>query len=401
MKIKLQLLFLLGFFHTLTAEAQIVSHGINTLTSLQNKKTLQQVKFGSSSSTNFGNINQKVNINNLHTNLSLTFQSHETISHDGSYLEYKTDHLTMGIGKINRMWSFSPNTSLFLSNNARPTKSAYLKIDNITLPFLRSSSFEFFNSITRNQLGPKNAMLLGSRITFAPTKKIDLEFIKISQWGGDGYSIGLPNFTAAILGNTNEGEFANINQTAGFGLSYSFSGDLSPKRLYFQILGEDQAGYLPSCYIYLAGMDSQTSFSNIQTNFGVEIIDTRVDKTENGNCGPNTAYNNGTYKYTNYDTVLGTSIDSEGKSIHFWSSFQISKQTNLKFSVQDVSINDNNWSKHRLSSSKQDGRIITALTTWQKGKLQLKTELSHQSFKLDKANIKKGLNLGVFTSIKF
>ena len=194
--------------------------------------------------------------------------------------------------------------------------------------------------------------------------------------------------------------WANFSLKSAHSLTAPY-GDLSPKRLYFQILGEDQAGGLPSCYIYLAGMDSQTSFSNIQTNFGFEIIDTRIDKTENGNCGPNTAYNNGIYKYTNYDTVLGTSIDSEGKSIHLWSSFQISKQTNLKFSIQKVTINDNNWANHRLSSSKQDGRIITALTKWQKGKLQLKTELSHQSLNLDKANIKKGLNLGVFTSIRF
>ena len=53
-------------------------------------------------------------------------------------------------------------------------------------------------------------------------------------------------------------------------------------------------------------MGATLDFKNVDlsTKIGLEYLDTRIDETTHGNCGPNTAYNNGSYKYTKYDVTL-------------------------------------------------------------------------------------------------
>ena len=50
------------------------------------------------------------------------------------------------------------------------------------------------------------------------------------------------------------------------------------------------------------------------------------------NCGPNTMYNNGTYDYINYDTVLGVPIDTEGTSLEIFGQSQVNN--NLALIIQ-------------------------------------------------------------------
>jgi hypothetical protein len=345
-------------------------------------------------------------MNKISSNLSLTFLKNKNIWLDKSYLKYQIKNITFGVGKINRKWSFSPNTSLFLSKNARPAKSIFLKIENKyrsknpLFGLAGPTTFEIFNSVLKNSSGPKNSLALGVRITSMPTHKLNLEIIKISQWGGDGYKNGPTEFVHAALGNSNEGPNSNINQTAGFGISYTPKNSF-PLRVYGQVLGEDEAGSLPSCLIYLAGFEFDKPLRNFNNRFGFEVVDTRVDKTTNGFCGKNTAYNNGVYKYSNYDAVIGAPIDTESKSLSVWNSVQISQELDIMYSIQSVLINDTNFINHRLSPQRQRGYINNLLVTWEKNKIKFIARISHQDIELTKANISKGLSIGLSSSINF
>lgn len=75
-------------------------------------------------------INLKYDLNNLSSKLTLNLSGDEIYALDGSYLQHTTGITTIGIGSIDRHWSFSKNTSLILSQNARPTKSIYLELKN-------------------------------------------------------------------------------------------------------------------------------------------------------------------------------------------------------------------------------------------------------------------------------
>ena len=188
---------------------------------------------------------------------------------------------------------------------------------------------------------------------------------------------------------------------AGFGISYLIPSNIMPLRIYGQAVGEDEAGNLPSCYAYLAGIEWTNSKNKYPIIIGIEAIDTRIDKTSHGNCGPNTMYNNNTYKYTNYGDTMGATIDTEGTSYELFGKSQISQKINIEFVTKLVVINDNNWSEHRLSTKRQSGFINSLGISWVKNNISFNGDIYNQGFNLDKANIKSGYGVGFSSSILF
>ena len=346
----------------------------------------------------------KYEINSLSAGLNLNFNNKQKITFDNSYFDFKIKNGVIGIGKISRNWSFSQNTSLFLSHNARPAKSIYVNLNSRTNSYLQQSkisknwSFEIYNSLPNNTIGPKTAMMLGMRATVTPIKNLNIEFLKISQWGGKEYQNNFSSLAKAVIGNTNDGPHANINQVAGLGYSYLLSSNDFSIRNYGQVLGEDEAGNLPSCLIYMLGVELENLNSKFKPTFGLEILDTRVGYTTNGFCGPNTAYNNNTYQYTNYGKVMGTSIDTEGKSIHLWNTTKISKELSINLSIKNIVINDNNWVNHRLSSTRSNGLSQSLSVNWHEKDLNLTATIHNQNIDLDRFNKNKGLGFKIYLS---
>lgn len=332
--------------------------------------------------------------------------NNRNISFDNSFIEFHNNNNTIGFGKLERNWSFSPNTSLILSKNARPSDSLYFSFKNKKLNGLIPSqfgqwSFEAFNSKLSNENTVEGAMLLGMRAVIQPIEDLKFELVKTSQWGGGNYPENFSAFTAATLGNTNDGANSNINQLAGFGLSYSNKLFNSPLRVYAQFIGEDEANNLPSCYIHMVGSEMEISKSKIFQNIGIELIDTRIDKTTNGFCGPNTAYNNYRYNYTNYDKSLGAPIDSEGTSLAIWVTTQLYNMIDVKYSIQHLNINRDNWSDHRLSSSIESGLIASIQTSWNFKSLNINNQITYQNLYLDKYESNKGLSISLNTTYEF
>jgi hypothetical protein len=345
------------------------------------------------------------NYNHLNLNLSFILDEEKRLMHDNSYIDYTFKNSIFGIGKIDRHWSFSPKSSLFISNNARPASSVYFKIKkkrtNKLIYKIFPSSFEIFNAINKNKVGPQNQMMLGARAIFKPKQNLSIELIKISQWGGHGYSSNINSFFKAAIGDSNEGSNKNVNQVAGVGFSYTLNGKKEPLSIYGQILGEDEAGNLPSCLMYLYGAHWNNPNVNLFKSIGLEITDTRIDFSTNNNCGPNTGYNNTIYKYTNYDSVIGVPIDSEGKSINLWSSFRLSQHIDFHYSLSNLIINDANYNKHRLSSSRQEGWENSLNIIWEKPNKKVGVEFKHTNIKLDKKELNKNFTFGIFSELKF
>ena len=342
---------------------------------------------------------------NLTSQLSLNYNQNNTYTLDGSYLQYTSGIITFGVGSIGRNWSFSDNTSLILSQNARPTQSIYLKLENKFnydwLPSEANWSFESFNGINEGALNNTNSVLTGFRATLTPVKNLQFELVQTSQWGGKGHSLGLSKLKAAVFSDTNIGTNSNINKMAGFGISYKIPTKMTPLRIYGQAIGEDEAGNLPSCYAYLAGLEWKNMKFKYPITLGIETIDTRINRTKNGYCGPNTMYNNGTYSYTNYGKTMGAAIDTEGTSKNLFIRSQISQNIKVKFETKSIVINDNNWSGHRLSSDRQSGFINSLGLSWTKDNIKFNGDIYSQDFNLDKANIKNGYGISFSSSIIF
>jgi hypothetical protein len=337
--------------------------------------------------------------------LAVNYNGSNNFNFDRSYIHYTSGIATFGIGAVDYHWSFSDKTSLILSHNARPTKSIYLKLNNKIsfdkFPSKAGWSFEIFNGLTEGSLNNKKSMLMGARAILSPIEGLDFEILQTSQWGGDGYDNRISAIGAALLANTNDSPNANINKMAGFGISYILPSDLMQLRIYGQAIGEDEAGSLPSCYAYLAGLEWSKITLKYPTSLGIEAIDTRIKRTSHGNCGPNTMYNNHIYNYTNYGKTMGAAIDTEGYSLEIFGQSQLHKKLNIKYSTKKTIINDKNWTGHRLSSNRQSGFISSLGITWAQNSLNFSANIYYQDFILNKANINEDIGVGFSSSMVF
>ena len=356
------------------------------------------------SSNSFG-VQLKEIRNNTDAQLRLSLLDHKHLKFDQTYLNYKYRNTIFGIGKINRHWSFSSKNSLILSSNARPSNSIYFNIKKDKKSKVKLFSwagpwsYEMFNSVLKNQSGPSNSMLLGMRAIINPINNLKFELVKTSQWGGVNKNSSIKSFKNAIIGNTNENKYKEINQLAGFGFSYYTGAKKIPFEIYGQFIGEDEAGGLPSCFMKLMGATLDFKNVDLSTKIGFEYLDTRIDETTHGNCGPNTAYNNGSYKYTNYDVTLGAPIDTESKSIEIWGTTNISQNKSINYSIKKIIINDTNWSSHRLSSNRQEGWLNKLGMSISKGSFKIQSDLSYQDTPF--GNSLHGLSLNLNTIYKF
>jgi hypothetical protein len=337
--------------------------------------------------------------------IALNYDGYSNFTFDRSFLQYTSGIATLGVGAIDRHWSFSDKSSLILSHNARPFKSIYLRLKNEFeynwMPSKANWSLEVFNGLTKGSLNGSKSMLLGARAVLSPIKGLDIELVQTSQWGGNGYDDGVSALGAALIFDTNENTHSNINKMAGFGISYLIPIDNISLRVYGQTIGEDEAGSLPSCLSYLAGVELSNDKLKYPITVGIEALDTRVDKSKNGNCGPNTMYNNNVYSYTNNSKVMGAAIDTEGASIGLNVQSKISQKININFAVKSAIINNNNWSDHRLSSKRQSGLINSLGVSWSENNISFNGNIYNQSFSLDKASINSGYGVGFSTSITF
>jgi hypothetical protein len=391
---------------TLPTYAQNIKNN-KFITDYNSKSTIDNYRFSSETSKISVKGQSKFRIKSLNTQIKFKIYDKDKLALDNSRIEKKIGENTFGIGSLDRNWSFSPRTSLIMSSNARPFNSVYFNYNHNNqsnmgqLKPIKKLSFEIFNGFTKSTKKIKNPMIFGLRVTISPTSRLRLEAIRVSQWGGNGYNNNPTTILKSFFGDTNNGKNSSINQIAGLGFSYSLKKSIMPIRIYGQAVGEDEAGNLPSCFMYQAGAEVEDSLIGHKSKIGIEFIDTRIDYTTNGFCGPNTAYNNTNYKFTNHGIVMGAPIDTEGKSIDFFGMTEITKNLSANFNVKKVYVNTNNWSEHRLSSKSEEGWLKTIGLTLKKDNILLYGNLNTQNFTMNKINSAKGIGIYFGSAINF
>lgn len=319
---------------------------------------------------------------------------------------FGNDNWQVGVGQFERHWSPSEYTSLILSRNAPAFPSVYIRKEEARtsdVPVLRwigPWNGEIFLGQTDDANQPDNALILGMRLGLQPTPDVEIEFVRVAQYGGTGQPGGLDTLFDVLVGNSNEGDSAPANQIAGVGASYRFGPDSFSNRIYGQAVGEDEAGGLPSCFFFLYGLENKSRLFNADTTITLEHVDTTVNITQAGFCGPNTAYNNNVYSYRNEGVVMGAAIGSESRSTSLRGKHEFDAWA-LDWNVGKFTINDASNPNHSLSSTRETGTIVSvgASTDIWGGTLQ--GIIAHQSFDLDTADQESGVRIGVNFSRSF
>ena len=282
---------------------------------------------------------------------------------DESYLSFYSNNHVFTVGRISKWWSPSFNSSLILSNSARPSPGISFSnyqptaINNKYLSFLGPISYEFFLNKLENDRHVPNTLLFGNRISIQPNHRLNISLFRSAQLGGDGRNLNLKIFFDMLTGRDNylstdiNKENEPGNQLGGLDFNYLF---LKNKNLslYGQIVGEDESGYLPSMTFYSIGM----SFSWDRLNFkkiNFEYIDT-------GSRNINTTYNHSIYKngYRYYGSPIGSAYDADSKISIFNYQKTIKNNTYISFKTTKASLNYNNSKNFFINKLSDDVNIF-------------------------------------------
>ncbi|MDC0739698.1 capsule assembly Wzi family protein [Cognatishimia sp. SS12] len=306
----------------------------------------------------------------------------------------------IGVGKVDRNWSPSQYSSLIMGQNAPAFHSAYLRkseASEIDLPVLRwlgAWDGEFFVGTTEDAGQPSNALIMGMRARVRPIENLEIDFVRTAQWGGTGQPNDLETFINILAGRTNSGVASGANQMAGVGISYTLPNLADGTRIYYQTIGEDEAGGGPSCLMHMGGVEVNLPLFGVPSQVTLEHTDTRIARTTSGFCGANTAYNNNTYSYAQNGVVIGSAIDSQSVSTALYVKHQFDDMS-VDWSIGHYLINDQNRAAHRLSSTSAEGFVVSAAVSREMLGGTLSALIAHQGFDLNTAGFGSGTRVGV------
>lgn len=359
-----------------------------------------QFGFGAGKDNYFANLAYEDTTGDFRYRLSLGFDSDDgNVLFDDSYVEQSFGHWTFGAGAKDQRWGPSRYASLVVSNNTRPIPGLFVsreaaQSDSRWLSWLG----EWYGDVLVGQLGehtaPEDTKFIGMRLGAEPLPGLDIEFVRMVQFGGAGRDESFETFLKLLTAFGDPNSSNQANQLAGVGISYTLPENIAPLRGYLQAVGEDASGIIPSCFMYLAGVELDTQIAGVPSVVTLEAVDTRIDTTPAGFCGPNTAYRNGFYQsgYSNFGATMGVPIDTEGTSITLYGAHEL-RELDLTWSVGHYDINQANLTSHRLNPTRADGVLATlgVSKTW--NQTTLSGVIAYQDFDLTEAP--KGVSLGV------
>ena len=282
---------------------------------------------------------------------------------DESYLSFYSNNHVFTLGRISKWWSPSFNSSLILSNSARPSPGISFSnykpaaINNKYLSFLGPISYEFFLNKLESERHVPNALLFGNRISIQPSRRLNISLFRTAQLGGEGRTLNSKIFFDMLIGKDNylstdaNKENEPGNQLGGLDFNYLF---LKNKNLSFygQIVGEDESGYLPSKTFYSIGITFLWDRLN-QKKINFEYIDT-------GSRQINTTYNHSIYKngYKYYGMPIGSAFDADSKVSIFNYQQVFRRSNNISFRVIKASLNYNKNDNFFINGLSDDLDIV-------------------------------------------
>lgn len=269
---------------------------------------------------------------------------------DGSYLAGQLGNWSLGVGAIDRWWGPGQSNSLLLSHNARPVPAVFLQrrqsnaFDVPVLRWLGAWHVSAFAGQLESERFVPDAKLIGLRATIKPASWLELGAARAIQWGGEGRPQTASSLWEAFIGRDNiHGDRANEpgNQLAGFDFRVSKPiGLASTWRFYGQLVGEDEAGYLPSKNAYLFGTGMSGQWWQGQQQWWVEYVNTLANDLD-GRSRPNVLYEHHLYKsgYRYYGRPLGSTWDNDSRVITLGAQQVFSSGRAIEMAVSGVHLN--------------------------------------------------------------
>ena len=246
---------------------------------------------------------------------------------DGSYGAFLAGGWWLGVGSLDRWWGPGWDGSLVLSNNARPVPAL----------FADRASAQPFASDWLAWLGPwrvsaflgrleanrtiGHARMLGLRIAFRPLPGLSVGLSRTALFGGDNRPEDIDTIRNLLLGKDNQAAGPDSDQPGdqlgGIDARWSLARYGAPVAAYGQLIGEDEAGGLPSKPLGQAGLETWGgTAAGTSWRLFAEFADTAA-RFQLSQPQFNAAYNHGVYTsgYRHYGRSMGHTIDGDSQLI--------------------------------------------------------------------------------------
>lgn len=245
---------------------------------------------------------------------------------DGSYASLSLGNWAVSAAAVDRWWGPGWDGSAILSSNARPVPSLVLQRERSTpfetplLRWLGPWQFTTFMGQLESGRTVPDALLFGMRFNFRPAAGLEIGLSRTAQWCGDGRPCDLDTFGDLLIGNDNTD--ANLaqadepgNQLGGIDFRWAIN---RAGAVYAQVIGEDEAGGLPSKLFGLAGVETWGAWqaSGASWRAFLEFADTTAGRL-GGEAFYDTTYNHGIYRsgYRYRGRSLGHGADNDSRMV--------------------------------------------------------------------------------------
>ena len=263
---------------------------------------------------------------------------------DGSNITARFGNWLLSLNTLDKWWGPSYETSLILSNNARPMPA--LVLDRATsapldVPFLRWLGpwrfIVYFATEEGHRPDIDNSLFFGNRLSWRPLRFLEIGLERTTQWCGKYANVAteaasprdcnLTMLRNVLIGNDTT-QYASASEKpghaeAGYEARLNSPWRQVPLALYLQFIGNDEIHHLPARLMKQQGVESWFNFANGDTVKGfLEYSDSTCGAERSGPgfivaSGPQTgpqygcAYTNGVF-FAGY-TYRGLNIaDSAG-----------------------------------------------------------------------------------------
>ncbi len=234
----------------------------------------------------------------LSLRLSLTLQERTRVDRrrarlDGSYVGWRAGSWLLSAGQVPRWWGPGRESSLVLSTNARPVPGIALdtirpiRFESPWLSWMGATDWKIFAGRMESGRSVAGARLLGLRFGLRPHPRLEIAFSRSAQWGGEGRPEDIGSLLKLLAGRDNrDDDGISIdnepgNQLGGIDLRWLPPLDSMPVAVYLQMIGEDEAGSLPSRLVGLAGAEYWRGFNGGSLRLHAEVADTTVEFYKN------------------------------------------------------------------------------------------------------------------------
>ena len=329
---------------------------------------------------------------------------------DDSYLAAFWGNWVVSIGKQERWFGPTWDTSFSLTNNARPMLAIALSRKSalpVTIPYTQYTvpwTLTTFMGKMDDERIVNNTLLWGFRLNFKPLKNLEIGLSRLAQWGGDNRSTSISTFWDILIGRTNcgiddlicnENNPNPANQQAGYDFRYSTSLFNTPITIYGQKFAEDGSAeafrYVTKAQLQL-GIDANITLLDIPSTLYFEYGDSLAD------CGVRDNIGDCYYEHSSYLTgmryhgrTISNLYDNDTKSYVLGVISQLGTNTHVTHKLRYLELNYDNRDKapnnpligNPLTSIAENMTMLSSSIrhSYKNWRFTLDLKLSHSTFK--------------------